>query len=431
MGLLSRFGRGLTQAAAPGGPISQMAQASLLQAADEKKYNRLVEREELKHTRGLESAELAQTRAVSSARRKEIITFLDTGLKLNDNRIEAEERLIGELVKRGDATFDPVAKETIAVLLEEARDRLADVIGRKNDITSLYQGYIDPEKKLDIFSKTEERRILTDVAIMNAANIAKDEIVGTESMATEDLDVDTDALTDIQRATNLENKDSIIETQIKIINESISGASEPLDEKQRKLFKDTVESYVSSYMVDRPYLSDPRRRAAEGRTDEQIAAVLERRPASTAADRSDLWRDTIDEPMSIGERTIRSAFKWLSEGLREGIETKGDLPFFAETQDPSVQKEIAKLSTEGRLFWTTLGEAIEDRGLEAALSSLAEQFESLSNSDKEIMHGLNSSIPSNKSFFSDPANIFGASNGANTPAVEDAIAMLFNPKSIS
>ena len=47
MGLLSRFGRGLTQAA----PImGQMAQASLLQAADEKKYNRLVEREELKQT---------------------------------------------------------------------------------------------------------------------------------------------------------------------------------------------------------------------------------------------------------------------------------------------------------------------------------------------------------------------------------------------
>ena len=48
MGLLSRFGRGLTQAA----PImGQMAQISLLQAAEDKKYNRLVEREELAHTR--------------------------------------------------------------------------------------------------------------------------------------------------------------------------------------------------------------------------------------------------------------------------------------------------------------------------------------------------------------------------------------------
>ena len=85
MGLLSRFGRGLTQAA----PImGQMAQASLLQAADEKKYNRLVEREELKHTRGLESADLAYTRGVSAAQRKERLTFIDTGLTLNDNRIK-------------------------------------------------------------------------------------------------------------------------------------------------------------------------------------------------------------------------------------------------------------------------------------------------------------------------------------------------------
>ena len=427
MGLLSRFGRGLTQAA----PImGQMAQASLLQAADEKKYNRLVEREELKYTRGVEAADLAQTRAVSAARRKEKITMLSDGLGLNSKRIDMETTLIGELVKRGEGTFDPVGKETIRVQLEEARARLADAITRKNDITALYQKYVDPEGELGAFSKTEEKRVLTDIAIMNAASIAKDEIVGAESMATEDLDIDADALTDVQRAGNLANKDSIIETQIDIINESISGTSEPLDEKQRKLFKDTVESYVTSHMGDRPYLSDKRRIEAEGRTDEDIAAVLERRPVATA-DRSDLWRDTTDEPMSIGERAIRSAFKWLTEGLREGIETKEELPFFAETQDPSVQKEIAKLSTEGRLFWTTLGEAIEERGLEAALSSLAEQFESLSNSDKEIMHGLNSSLPSNKSFFSDPANIFGASNGAGTPSVEDAIAMLFNPKSIS
>ena len=40
------------------------------------------------------------------------------------------------------------------------------------------------------------------------------------------------------------------------------------------------------------------------------------------------------------------------------------------------------------------------------------------------MHGLNTDIPTDKTF--DPLNIFGASNGANTPAVEDSIAMIFN-----
>tara|TARA_R100001086_G_scaffold123147_1_gene63426 strand:- start:549 stop:1625 length:1077 start_codon:yes stop_codon:yes gene_type:complete len=358
--------------------------------------------------------------------------MLSDGLSLTASLREVQERSLASYKDQlSEISLTGTARAAVQGLYDKAEKRLVETIGRQNKISAMYQKYVDPEGEIPWGDTPEERNILTDLAVMNAASIAKDEIVGMESMATEQFDVDTDALTDVQRSTNLENKDSIIETQIKIINESISGKAEPLSDKQKKLFRDTVESYVESYTSDRPYLSDPRRRAAEGRTDEDIAAVLERRPASTAADRSDLWRDTTDEPMSIGERAIRSAFKWLTEGLREGIETKEELPFFAETQDPSVQKEIAKLSTEGRLFWTTLGEAIEDRGLEAALSSLAEQFESLSNSDKEIMHGLNSGIPSNKSFFSDPANIFGASNGANTPAVEDAIAMLFNPKSIS
>jgi len=421
MGLLSRFGRGLTQAA----PIfGQMAQASLLQAAEDKKHNRLLEREELKYTRGLEAAELAQTRAVSAARRKEKITMLSDGLSLTASLREVQERSLASYKDQlSEISLTGTARAAVQGLYDKAEKRLVETIKRHNKISAMYQKYVDPDGEIPWGDTPEERNILTDLAVMNAASIAKDEIMGAEAMATEEFDVDTDMLTDVQRATNLENKDSIIATQLKTIDESISGKAEPLNDKQKKLFRDTVESYIAE------------RQAAYGPTsqmsDEQIAAVLERRPASTAADRSDLWRDTTDEPMSIGERTIRSAFKWLTEGLREGIETKGELPFFAETQDPSVQKEISKLSAEGQLFWTTLGEAIEERGLEAALSSLAEQFESLSNSDKEIMHGLNSSIPSNKSFFSDPLNIFGASNGADTPAVEDAIAMLFNPKSIS
>ena len=417
MGLLSRFGRGLTQAA----PIfGQMAQASLLQAAEDKKYNRLLDREEKTWERKMEYETGKQTKALAAARRSEKIKLLDTGLKLNSDRIKMETDLIGTLTVNESKALNPMNKELIQQQIAEARSRLADALERKNRITSLYTSYVDPEGELNVFSEAEEKRILTDVSIMNAASIAKDEILGYEGMATEEFDVDSGIL---DWATNIQDKDSIINAQLKTIDESLSGTTEQMSEKQKKLFRDTVESYIAE------------RQAAYGPTsqmsDEQIAAVLERRPASTAADRSDLWRDTTDEPMSIGERTIRSAFKWLTEGLREGIETKGELPFFAETQDPSVQKEISKLSAEGQLFWTTLGEAIEERGLEAALSSLAEQFESLSNSDKEIMHGLNSSIPSNKSFFSDPLNIFGASNGADTPAVEDAIAMLFNPKSIS
>ena len=64
MGLLSRFGRGLTEAA----PIfGQMAQASLLQAAEDKKYNRLLDREEKTWERKMEFETGKQTKALASA----------------------------------------------------------------------------------------------------------------------------------------------------------------------------------------------------------------------------------------------------------------------------------------------------------------------------------------------------------------------------
>jgi len=92
---------------------------------------------------------------------------------------------------------------------------------------------------------------------------------------------------------------------------------------------------------------------------------------------------------------IQAAFKWLIEGLREGVATKEPLPFFTLPHEKRL--EVSKLSAEGRLFWTTLVKATEEVGLEAALDSLAEQFEALSNADKEIMHGLNSDLAPNES----------------------------------
>ena len=53
------------------------------------------------------------------------------------------------------------------------------------------------------------------------------------------------------------------------------------------------------------------------------------------------------------------------------------------------------------MFWTALGEAIEEVGLEAALESLAERFASLSSSDRAIMYRLNNNLAPNKSSSSD------------------------------
>ena len=433
MGLLSRFGRGLTQAA----PIfGQMAQASLLQAAEDKKYNRLVEREELKYTRGLEAADLAQTRAVSSARRKEKITMLSDGLDLNDSRIKMETTLIGELVKRGEGTFDPVGKETIRVQLEEARSRLRDALERKNRITALYQMYVDPEGDLDSFSKTEERDIMTDISVMNAASIASGEITG-EGMATEEFDVDAGMLTDVQRAANFEDKDSIISTQLKYLDEAIVGASDPLNARQKKLFTDTVNSYVEG---KRYLLDDPEKPTRTPMTDEQIAAVLERRPeaAGGAAEEGDFFPE--DPSVTISGAGADAEAAMYNRWGQKVFTTVGKLTkqLYDLLSSVNIEEEL-KDSLARSEMKSKLLEALNRQATDATISEI------LGASEEDALSALKGvgGVPTRTSTVLgamiwllnsgwdigeviEAIKVKGNKVSSNTPSVEDAIAMMFD-----
>ena len=380
MGLLSRFGRGLTQAA----PImGQMAQASLLAAADEKKYNRLVEREELKHTRGLESAELAQTRAVSSARRKEKITMLSDGLSLTASLREVQERSLASYKDQlSEISLTGTARAAVQGLYDKAEKRLVETIKRHNKISAMYQKYVDPEGEIPWGDTPEERNILTDLAVMNAASIAKDEIMGAEAMATEEFDVDTDMLTDVQRATNLENKDSIIATQLKTIDESILGKAEPLNDKQKKLFKDTVESYIAdrSYLLpgDKPRTEiEPRPEGVE--TTQELRAMT--------PDDLIVIRDLQQQSMGGVSPAMVADWgpfrEWLGKAGAWTVENLGRVPFAA------VKNWLKSLDRA----------MLEEMGIDPD---------------------------------ADPVGFEGsAMRSDDRPSAEDAIAMLFNPKSIS
>ena len=241
MGLLSRFGRGLTEAA----PIfGQMAQASLLQGAEDKKYNRLLEREELKHTRGLEAAELAYTRGSAAAGRKERITFLDTGINLISDQINTEIDGLTQLREDKAAALTPINRQIIDDMIQQSEGRLAKAIETRNRISSMYQKYVDPEGKLGVFSESEEKSIMTDVALINAANLARNEIVGFEGR--EGPGIGGDTLTTFEAASTIDRAPELIEEQLKDIDGMIVGRAEPLNEKQKQLFRDTVNTYVQA-----------------------------------------------------------------------------------------------------------------------------------------------------------------------------------------
>ena len=369
MGLLSRFGRGLTQAA----PImGQMAQASMLQAADEKKYNRLVEREELKHTRGLESAELAYTRGSAAAERKERITFLDTGINLISDQINTEIEGLAQLREdKAAAQLTPINRQIVDAMIKQGEDRLAKAIETRNRISSMYQSYVDPEGKLGVFSEPEEKSILTDAALIQAANLAINEIVGFEGR--EGPGIGGDTLTTFEVASNIDKAPEIIEQQLKDIDDSLVGKAEPLNEKQKQLFRDTVNTYVQARQsrggLPSPDMSRSGEEAAQIKTlpeEAEVVKFVEPREGLRAATQEDLealLREDIvlyGNPDNILSRLIRGGWKgmkwiwnklgekrardWKERLLEMGIDPDAT-PIF-EIKDESAMREGDKPAVE-------------------------------------------------------------------------------------
>jgi len=348
------------------------------------------------------AAESKATAALTSQRRAEKIKMLSDGLSLTASLQEVQERA---LASYKDQLSDPLlmgaGRAAVQGLFDAAEKRLVDTIRRQNEISAMYKKYVDPEGKIPWADTSAEKNIMTDLAIMSAANIAKDEIMGAdlealnvagaEGIATEEFDIDTDIFTDVQRAARRENKDVLITEQLKSLDEALSGRAEPLSAKQKKLFRDTMESYVQ----DRRHLSDPdisaRRIAAEERTDKEIASVLER-------ETGDAKVVEIIEP---------------KEGLRAA--TPEDIHAITISYGPSYEPEI--MSIFGRWLgkagaWTL--EQFEKIPLSAIIQWL-------SKTDREKLERMGIDPDATPVGFGESAMRTG-----DKPAVEDAIAMMFN-----
>ena len=157
MGLLSRFGRGLTQAA----PImGQMAQVSLLQAAEDKKYNRLVEREELAHTRltGREATARGEARELLKIRGEQTSAAAQsTALQkyFSDSKTQlytllgVQEREMGDFNRQLE---NPMVQGDRADELNKLKaalaQRMADTQESIQKYDRLQRQYVDPEGKI-------------------------------------------------------------------------------------------------------------------------------------------------------------------------------------------------------------------------------------------------------------------------------------------
>ena len=276
MGLLSRFGRGLKEAA----PIvGQMAQASLLQEAADKKYNRLVEREELKHTRGLAAAELSYTRGVAGATLSAQIDYYKTR---SEHQFKLAEDARGEITAM--MTKDPLQTGMGGFTAEQRNARVAILEQQEKTAMELYSEYDRQYRKLSDLppmAKIDEDALVGKVDLDIAVDIAANEIIQSteEEGATGMLSVPT------------------IDAQIASINEDLVSKHMPkLTEAQTTAFRSAVEDRIK-------VLGEPMRESYVTEEGETKFRPIEE-PAKTD------WREGITgDPGREEEITLRWGMK--------------------------------------------------------------------------------------------------------------------------
>jgi hypothetical protein len=243
MGLLSRFGRGLTEAA----PIfGQMAQSSLLQAAEDKKYNRLLEREELAHKRLTDREDLAYKRATEQAAtlasaklgaqtREEKINYYKEGVSrlsgILETMIKEETDYKAQMGDLKAAMAFPGGKDALLDAYNRLKKDQAAVRQEMDRYDAIWKALIDPKGELPDFYQREESTI-TPAAIRISATLAAEEILGTYGV-------------DVTGRSTLLSNDALMDEEIKDLNAVLSEREAPsLTKDQEKLFKDTVNMAV-------------------------------------------------------------------------------------------------------------------------------------------------------------------------------------------
>ena len=239
MGLLSRFGRGLTEAA----PIfGQMAQVSLLQAAEDKKYDRLLKREELAHERLTGREDLAYTRATDQAtklasaklsgeQREEKINYYKEGVsrlaKLLETMIKEETDYKSQMGDLKAAMAFPGGKEALVAAYNRLKADQAAVRAEMDKYDSIWKSLIDPEGKLPDFYKREATTV-TPAAIKISATIAAEEMLKAYGV-------------DATGRSTLVSNPALFNEEVKEFNKALEESKQKeLTDDEKTLFKDTI-----------------------------------------------------------------------------------------------------------------------------------------------------------------------------------------------
>jgi hypothetical protein len=391
MGLLSRFGKGL-KATAP--LFGQMAQYSMLQEADEKKYKRLLEAEERKWGRDIKLHGMKTEAASAEAKRKAELDYYTNEKK---NLIEGVKSLNATLKPfiSSDGTLIPLSEDQ-AALRDSLLKRISTYENAINNIDLMQRGVIG----IDIDTMGLEDAIMyeaIDKAILegdaleeiNQAKESMFEGIGSP------LDV-TDQSSFGFGGKPLSIEKDIIEDQIKALEEIIS--EDPIYGRTKYELKDEHKDYYRSKLGS---LSRKEPEAAE----EKPVTDTDDIPAKTTTRKTRLSTVTGGgtSPLQGLNVMFKNINAWFNQDfgsasgrIRQGGGKRKDRD---DDSDAIINKGIAQLSESGKSFLDLYSKAIQsseeadaDTREKFDYTYLEEMFESLSDEDKKILQELDASL---------------------------------------
>ena len=266
MGLLNRFAKSL-KATAP--IFGQLAQYSMIQGADEKKYNRLLEAEERKWGRDLELYEMKKSDASATAAAEAKREYYKSKQTLLMDGIKSLNSTLAGISKRPDGTALPLSEDEIA-LKNSILSRIKTYENAINQIDLMYRGDLGIEVDITgiedaLMYEAIDKAILEGDALeeINQAKESMFEGIGSP------LDV-TDQSSFGFGGKPLSIEKDIIEDQIKTLEEVIS--EDPLYGRMKYELKDEHKDYYRSKLGS---LSRKEPEGTEEKKDEDVETTTE------------------------------------------------------------------------------------------------------------------------------------------------------------
>ena len=373
MGLLSRFGKGL-KATAP--LFGQMAQYSMLQEADEKKYNRLLEAEERKRDWDLELHGMKTESATAAALSKSRQDFFTNEKKLLNDRLQSLDATLKPFLDAQGNFLD--ATEERAALRDSILKRIKSTQDTYNRIDKMQQGALGISELPEIEAALKEAQVYValDTTIATGIELV-DSYLEQNILDLQHSDINYE----------LPTINAVVEDQLATMENELKAEGYEVTADHKEYYRNKLIDGVKDKAAEEKSVTD---------TDDKKDTITDR------------WDIITPEELGKLPWWVEKGINWwmgetykAQETERKAMEKLETLlePIFETGAERDRRLKSIGLSESGKSFLDLYSKAIEslkeadaDTRKKFDYTYLEEMFESLSDEDKKILQELDTSL---------------------------------------